>query len=196
MHRKVFFRCSFFAVKQSEERAFSLKWQRLRQTRLCLTGAYFSKVYLQKCVSPKCIFQKCVFQKVYFSRALFLKWQHVRQSRLGPTKLGRRTVDPNLHFIFSQNLHHQLFAHGLGSVVALFKRAKSYDWVWNILNKEFYLVLCLIFAGGHFYLKLATVSNLDKTDAKCVSSIIHKKRARGDKKWQIEFEKHKFSPTE
>ena len=80
---------------------------------------------------------KCIFQSV-FSKALSLKWQHVPQTRLWRTKLGRRTVDPNLHFIFSQNLHLPTFRTCLGSVPH-FKRAKYYKW------EMFWIIFCIMF---------------------------------------------------
>ena len=96
------FRCSFFSVEQSEEeRTLSLKWQ--RQTRLCPTRVYFSQRF-SKCILQS-VFSKYIFQnififKVYFLKALPLKWQHVRQSRLCWTKLGRRTVVRRPKFAF------------------------------------------------------------------------------------------------
>ena len=66
MHRKVFFRCSFFAVKQSEERTLSLKWQRVRQARLCPTRVYFSKVYTFPFLYSKLCFKRMIYQSVFF----------------------------------------------------------------------------------------------------------------------------------
>ena len=60
---------------------------------------FYFKSTLFQVYFPKCIFQN-IFFKVYFSKALSLKWQHVRQSRLCRTKLGRRTVVRRPKFAF------------------------------------------------------------------------------------------------
>ena len=60
---------------------------------------FYFKSTLFQVYFPKCIFQN-IFFKVYFSKALSLKWQHVRQSRLCRTKLGRRTSVRRPKFAF------------------------------------------------------------------------------------------------
>ena len=158
----------------------------------------------------------CFTKLFFFVQSTFLEVATRPSKQTLSNKVREADRRPKFAFYIFTKFTSPTFRTWLGSVVAHFKRAKSYNlkifWTnscitGNILNKYFYhwkyseqIIVSggvfLIFAVGHFYLKLPRVSNLDKTDAKCVSSIIHKKRAREDKKWQIEFEKHKFSPTE